>query len=189
MKTPRDLTDDELIAQLRRVTRELPDAPAALQKAALDLWHTSPLAAKAAAPTTAGVAPSLMHATAAAVKRFAASLTFDSWATPALAGGMRSGRSATRQLLFSTVGRDIDLRIVPAAEGFGIAGQVLGPDEAGEVALSLQGEDGGEPRRAQLDKLGAFRIDNVPKGIFVMTLNLGETFVVLPPLEVGECTP
>lgn len=182
MKPARDLTDDDLIAQLRRAQRELPDAPDALQKAAIDLWRTSPLAAKAAAP-------SLMQTAADAVRRFAATLSFDSWATPALAAGMRSGRSTTRQLLFSTVGRDIDLRIVPAAQGFGIAGQVLGPDEAGEVALSLQGEDGTEPRRAQLDKLGAFRIDNVPQGTFVMTLNLGDAFVVLPPLEVGECTP
>ena len=171
MKPLDSLTDDEFDRELRRAVSALPDPPAALQRAALDLF---PTAAKA----------SLRDAAAQVVVRqqLQAVLTFDSWATPALAAGMRSAASSTRFLLYSVKGRDIDLRITPAAAGFEVAGQVLGPDETGEVELRAATEGGS----AQLATMGEFRLEGVRRGSYVFTLRVGADEIVLPPVEVGD---
>jgi hypothetical protein len=178
MKPLDRLTDDELIQHLRRALKELPDAPPALQQAAIDLWP----AASPRQGTLGAAATAMLH-------RIAAALTFDSWAAPAFAPGMRSLRSPTRHLLYSAQGRDIDLRISPGPEGFGLAGQVLGPDDSGAVELAELGPAPGQPRRAPLDALGEFRIDSVPQGTFILTLLVGKDQIVLPPVEVGDCKP
>ena len=67
-------------------------------------------------------------------------LSFDSWAQPVLAAGVRSGATDTRHLLFNAQGRDVDLRIRAQRERRGITrrpkkrledrlkhGPVLGP--------------------------------------------------------------
>lgn len=128
MTTATPLSDDDFSHEVQRAVRLLPDAPEALQRAAIALWQQS-------AP-----APSLAAQAQAIWTRVAAVLRFDSWAAPALASGMRSLRSPIRHLLFAAQGRDIDLRIAPAADVFSLAGQVLGPDDAGMVLLA--GPDG-----------------------------------------------
>ena len=170
MKPLATLTDDEFSQLVGRAVRELPDAPLALQQAAIGLWPA------------AGPGAVLSALAKAVVAQIQAVLTFDSWTAPAVAAGMRSLRSPTRHLLFSAQGRDIDLRIVPEAGGFSLAGQILGPDESGSVQL----EGGGTPRSAVLDGLGEFRIEGIHRGTYVLTLQLGGDSIVLPSVEVGE---
>jgi hypothetical protein len=174
MKSIDLLSDDELLRELRLALRELPDAPPAWRAAAIALWST-------AAPQ-----PTLVASAAAVLRRVLAELSFDSWAAPALAHGMRSGRVPTRHLLFTAEGRDLDLRVVRAAGAFSITGQVLGPDDAGVVELAAQGEDQGRSHRVALDALGEFHIDGVAPGLYAMTLLVGDAQIVLPPLDVGD---
>ena len=119
-----------------------------------------------------------------------------------LAHGMRSARAPTRHLLFSAEGRDVDLRVIPNAASYSIAGQVLGPADAGSIELVAEpvaelGADlaadlaaerahSSTALTAQLDALGEFRIDSVPPGRYVMTLRLAAGDIVLPAVNVGE---
>jgi hypothetical protein len=167
-------SDDEILRELRRALKELPDAPLALRRAAIGLWP-------AAAPGAELRANALEL-----LKRVMAVLSFDSWAVPAAALGMRSLRVPTRHLLYSAKGRDIDLRVMPAAGAFSIAGQILGPDDTGSVELMAQGTPVGPTHLAQLDSLGEFRIDGVQPGVYVLTLRMGADKIVLPPVDVGE---
>ena len=169
-----DLSDDEF-AELVRRAAALPDAPDALVRAAIDLIPVR------AAPTLAQVARS-------AARRVLASLAFDSWVpTPTLA--VRSLPSDTRQMLFSALGRDIDLRIAPAVGAFSVTGQVLGPDHAGAVELMREGGDDADattPRIAQLDDLGEFRLDGLTAGTYKLTLRVADADIELPPIDIGR---
>lgn len=188
MKPLQQLSDEVLVQALQRARRELPDAPLAWQESAMALFS-----AQAAPLPTA----SALKDTAVALGRLVrAALTFDSWAAPALAGGMRSLRSPTRHLLYSAEGRDIDLRINPQAGSqagqFSLSGQILGPDETGRIELlALDGESEGQVQAAAqghegaLDALGEFRIDGVPAGLYRLTLHVGDAPIVVQPLEVG----
>lgn len=125
----------------------------------------------------------------ALVNRFVAVLQFDSWAPTALPLAVRSMPSQTRHLLFSMQGRDIDLRITPAAEAYALAGQILGPDDAGSVELSRDTADTTlqDPlHTVRLDELGEFRLDGVPRGTYRLTLRVGRDEIALPPIAVGD---
>ena len=174
MKSLDRLSDDELLRELQQALQALPDAPPALQRAAIDLW--------AAAVQSGG----FVAAAGALLRRLHAELSFDSWAATTPAHGMRSLRAPTRHLMFSAAERDIDLRVIPGPQAFSIAGQVLGPDDAGTVELAALDAGGTLSHRAQLDALGEFRIDSVGPGSYVMTLRLGADEIVLPLLELGE---
>lgn len=159
---PTDFDDDQALGQrLTRSLRALPDVPPAWERAAI------------------GIFPGALRS---ALRRIVAALQFDSAATSGLALGMRSVRGATRHLLYSAEGRDVDLRIAPAGEGFGIAGQVLGPDLQATIELD------GEGRRYQgaLDDLGGFRIDGVAAGHYVLTLHGDGLAIELPAFDVGD---
>jgi len=181
MKPLDQLTDDEFAHRLQQAVQALPDAPPALQRAALGLF---PAAAGLAATTAA-----LGALARGALRQVLASLTFDSWAAaPAGApAAMRSLRSATRHLLYNAQGRDIDLRVSAAGGAFSIAGQVLGPDEAGAVTLTPQ-PPAGKPLSATLDALGEFRLDGVPAGTYLLALQFGGDEIMLPPLELGAAS-
>ncbi len=171
---PVDLLSDDEFAHLVQRAAALPDAPPALLRAAIGQWH-------AAQPSP------VQGAVTAVLKRVQAALTFDSWASGPLAFGVRGVPSDTRHLLFSAMGRDIDLRITPAAGAFALTGQILGPDEAGIVELADESGAGRvDARVAALDELGEFRLDGVGAGTYVLTLRLGDDELVLPPLRVGE---
>ena len=180
MKPVHSLSDDEFVHLVQRALA-LPDAPQRLVRAAIGLWPAArPSALKSMADS--------------ALRLVAAALSFDSWSRPATALGMRAGASDTRHLLFSAMGRDIDLRITPAADHYALTGQILGPDDAGRVELALQPDAGSAPpdvlgapgaRIAALDALGEFRLDGVRGGTYRVTLRLGGDEIVLPPIEVG----
>lgn len=169
MPPARPLTDDELAAAARAAVRALPDAPAAWIERAITLFPVQP--------------SPLAQAAGSALRLLQAVLSFDSWAQPALAAGMRSAAAVhTRHLLFSVEGRDIDLRVSPEGEAFTLAGQVLGPDETGTVTLTAAD---GARREAALDDLGEFRVEGLSRGRYAVTLRLAADEVALPPLDVG----
>jgi hypothetical protein len=169
-----DTADDELGQRLRHALQALPDAPPALQRAAIGLWPA------------ASARQGLQAAASSLLNQIAAVLAFDSWAAPAGLPAMRSLRSPTRQLLYSTQGRDIDLRIAPAADAYALAGQVLGPDEAGRIELTRIDLPTQPAWLAPLDPLGEFRIEGLSRGVYALTLQLGGDAIVLPPVDIGE---
>lgn len=163
------LSDDALAALAHRARLALPDAPPALVRAAVSLWQ-------AQAPTVP---------LAAALRRVAAVLRFDSWALPPQALGMRGVADDSRHLLFSAEGRDVDLRITrQPGGGWSLAGQVLGPDETGRILL--QPADGqADGHRASLDGLGEFHLDGVAAGAWRLSLETTDALVVLPDIDLG----
>jgi hypothetical protein len=167
----KQLSDEELLARLPQAAA-LPDAPVAWMQRALAAWQ-APLGVR-----LAGAAEVLRE-------RVQAWLRFDSWAGAPLAAGLRStGTSATRQLIFSAEGRDVDLRIAPAGGGlFSVSGQVLGPDERGTIALAR--EDGAAAQEAPLDEFGEFHLDGVEPGRYRLGLLLAAQELELPPFDVG----
>lgn len=185
MKPFDQLTDDELLRYAREAAA-LPDAPPALIRAAIARFDPAP------ALTLAGIAR-------AVVQRIEAALTFDSWAAGPLAAGVRSAASETRHLLYSAQGRDIDVRIAPAANYFAVTGQILGPDESGTIELASAGPDievsAGAASATMgtkvttLDALGEFRLEGIPGGSYILTLRLGDDEIVLPPIELGARRP
>ena len=172
----KQLTDEQLLERLPRAAA-LPDAPADWVQRAVAAWQP-PLGAR-----LAEIAQGLREQVQALLK-------FDSWAAAPLATGLRStGSSATRQLVFSAEGRDVDLRIAPA-EGslFTLSGQVLGPDEAGTVTLQPEAT-GVTPQMAALDAFGEFHLPGLAPGRYRLSLLLPGQELVLPPFEVGAPVP
>ncbi len=171
MKPITHLPDDEFAQHLRRAVAE-PDAPPALLRAAIGLWPAAGL-------------PTLQTAARNALRRVVAALSFDSWAAAPLAQGMRSITSPTRHLLFTALGRDIDLRITREADAFAVTGQVLGPDETGEVELMADSAPG-VALVCALDPLGEFRLVGVAAGRYRLVLRSGDDEIALPAIDVGE---
>ena len=174
MKPVKTLTDDEF-SDLVKAAVALPDAPPAAVHAAVSLWP-------------AREASALAQAAGAVINRIKAVLSFDSWSTTPMALGLRSAPTEGRHMLFSAQGRDIDLRIISAADSYVLAGQILGPDDVGSIALSVDtqsGADAQSTRTATLDDLGGFRLDDVRAGTYWMTLRLAGDAVELPAIKVG----
>jgi hypothetical protein len=174
MKPIHDLSDDEWL-DLVRSAAALPDVPAALVRAVLDLWSAQPLPAVARA--------------AASWRSLVATLSFDSWASSAVAPGMRSLPSDVRHLVYVATGCDVDLRIAPSAGRFEVAGQILGTDEAGtlEVVRAVD-NPAAEPSAAlvaDLDELGEFRLGSLSPGTYTLTFRMGDGEIVLPLIEIG----
>lgn len=189
MKPTDLLTDAEFEGIVQRAVA-LSHAPAAMVNSALALFPGAPV--RTALQGVASAAGALVRAM----------LSFDSWAPAPHAAGVRGLPSDTRHLVFAAEGRDIDLRIVPSAGLYSLSGQILGPDESGQVEVSVAGggtdtgADGehsaaapGAPRVATLDALGGFRLDAVPGGRYQLTLLLSGDRVVLPAIDVGARRP
>lgn len=187
MKPIEQLTDDELLLLLREASG-LPDAPSSLIGRSISLMPAvhSPLAQTARS----------------AMRRVVAALTFDSWSGGTLAHGVRGVPVEVRHLLYSTLGRDIDVRVSPAADRFVLAGQVLGPDETGTIELLRAGADA-DPHAnpdtdadesvmaapvqvVDLDSMGQFRIEGIEHGAWTLRLRLGVDEIMLPPIALGE---
>lgn len=113
-------------------------------------------------------------------ERVLATLRFDS-AQLVLAPGVRSATTAPRQLLFSAGAHELDLRIVPTGERWTVQGQVLGPDEGGQV--TLHGAAG--VVEGAVSEVGEFRLPPVPSGSYVLRLRLTGGDVEFPTLELG----
>lgn len=175
MTLPPEPTDDAIERTLRD-SRRLEDAPEALIQRTVATLHSMQASR---APDAAG---------AGLLQRIVAVLTFDSANALPLAFGMRSAAAATRQLLFSARGHDVDLRIGAAAPGGGdwwlISGQVLGPQAEGEVTLT---DALGSPiAQTALNELGEFRLPAMARGRYTVSLRLGSVEIVLPALQVPQ---
>jgi hypothetical protein len=184
MKSLQNLSDEALM-QLGREAVRGPDAPDAWIQAAIDL---GPAAARATAPQGA-LAEEIRETAQAAYRWVSAALSFDSWATPAVAMGMRGSATDTRHLLFCAEGCDIDLRIMPAAEAYTISGQILGSRESGQIEFTatevgVRGIFSGA-RVAPLDDMGEFHLDGVAAGTYRLTLKVGRDKIALPPIDIG----
>lgn len=202
MKPIDQLSEAEWMDLVRRAAG-MSDAPAAWVRSALELWHVKGSQqvdpARPALPVPPpGPAPT---APPPALRRWFAALSFDSWAAPALASGMRMVGSDVRHLLFSAEGRDVDLRIAPEGEAYAVRGQLLGPNGDGQVVLTILapgaagdaaagGAQGAlshpaEAHVAALDELGEFRLDGVTEGAYLLTVRLREDEIVLAPIAIG----
>lgn len=176
MKPIDQLTDDELMHRLREATA-LADAPSTLIRRAIELNIDSGAA-------------TLLGTARAALRTALATLAFDSWSGGTLSYGVRGASTDVRHLLFSALGRDVDIRVSAVDDGFSVAGQVLGPDETGSVELERVSADSAGsllPRMVvELDSMGQFRIDSIEGGAWIVRFRLGDDEVELPPIELGE---
>lgn len=177
MKPVHNLPDEEFEDLVRRAAA-LPDAPQS--------WVDRAVGAFALAGS-----PSIGEVARSAWRLVSAVLSFDSWAAGAQPAAVRGVPSDIRHLLFSAEGRDIDLRISPAADDFSLMGQVLGPDESGTVELEPQaspqaGLASAARHTTPLDELGEFRIEGLARGTYRLTLRMGGDAIALPPIQVGE---
>lgn len=172
---PPGRAEEELAARLH-ASRRLEDAPEAVIQRALGLWHSR------AAPASSAVAPE--SAVAAGLRRLVAVLKFDSAAASPAALGLRSGSESTRQLLYFSEGRDIDLRIAPVATPHGrqwrVSGQVFGPDVVGVAELRC----GEQTRVLSWSDLAEFSFPNVGAGRCVLVLRSHDWQLELPAFDV-----
>lgn len=162
--------DDELLQRRLRDSRQLEDAPEHLIQRAIDLWQP-----RAATAATAG----------GALRRWIATLRFDSAAGDNLALGLRaSGASTTRQMLFSAEGRDIDLRLEPLADKtWRLSGQVLGPDAAGIAELRC---GDAAPQQVAWNELSEFEFAPVAPGVCLLTLRADGWEISFPSFDLAR---
>jgi anti-sigma factor RsiW len=161
------LAEVERVTNLMRADNSV-DAPRDVLMSAIRLFD--------ARPVGEGVVASV-------IRRVVASLSFDSLA-PGLAFGVRSSRAAqSRQLIFSAGDVDVDLRLASSAEGWVVSGQVLGECAGGWAELS--GANIEEGARAELSMLCEFALTPVPDGSYTLRLDLGETLVEIPGLDLN----
>ena len=121
----------------------------------------------------------------ALVRRILAALSFDSLQlSPAF--GVRSARSATRQLLFSVGENDLDLRVTPSGEMWVVSGQMLGPCDAGSGGRVELQQDAvaSEAAQAVMNDLCEFALPPVPAGSYTLWLRLDDMEVEVPGLEL-----
>ncbi len=170
--SPTRVPDDAALERLLSDSRQLEDAPESVIQRAIGVWTARP--ATAAAPATG------------ALRRLAAALSFDSLGLSPQAAGVRSsGSDGVRQLLFTADGRDIDLRVAPAADRrhWTVSGQVLGPDLHGRALL--RGSGSVPVREVAWDEMAEFRFDAVPAGAVTLVLRGEDWELELPPLDLA----
>jgi anti-sigma factor RsiW len=156
---------EETIALARDTTAE--DAPEHVIQRALRIGR----------PVTAPAAPPLLQ-------RVIATLLADS-AHAAPAFGVRSAAPAARQLLFHAGDRNLTVLIAAVRASWQVSGQVLGPEEPGQVELR------GAKRtlRTTLNAVSEFTLPPVMAGRYTLVLRQGGYEVVVPELEVGPFSP
>lgn len=170
--TEPDDAEDTKLAGLLRDSRVLEDAPEAVIQRAIDIAAAAVATPPVPAAATAG----------GALRRLVAVLGFDSAGSSAVAAGLRSAGEGTRQLLYSTDGRDVDLRVARAPDGhhWQLSGQVLGPDTAGSAQLHC----GEQRRELPWSEWGEFQFDGVPAGEARLVLRGEGWELELPPLPL-----
>jgi hypothetical protein len=125
---------------------------------------------------------------AARIGQAIASLVFDSFARPALAG-VRSTETANRQLLYRTGDYSIDLQIAPSEHARAdLIGQVLRESEAtfeSVSGLKLDIARGGKIEfSAVTDEMGEFKVSGMEHGLYDLRVELSEGSITIPDLPV-----
>jgi hypothetical protein len=164
------LPDDDALGVLLGRSRVLEDAPEQLIQRAIDLFAARAAPAQPAQPGL--------------LRRLAATLRFDSATSSPLALGLRSSGEGTRQLLYFSEGRDIDIRVAATDTALGrrwrISGQILGPDAAGTTELRRAGR----VERADWNELSEFSFPDVDGGSCTLVLRGADWELELPPIDV-----
>ena len=116
------------------------------------------------------------------LRHIIAILTFDSrHAGPAY--GMRSLRSASRQLLYSAQETDVDLRITVQNDECIVAGQVIRADcVGGQVEIS--GDAGSAT--AKLNEVCEFTLPAIPLGNYSLRVKMPDVQIEIPELELKD---
>ena len=157
----RTLTDADIQRHLHEGrAQEAP--PDAVLLRAMAVWRPRTAPAAAAGP--------LVRAASALVRRLQAALQHDTGLTAQPAPGLRTAALATRQLLYSCDGIDIDLRIQPpsdgSANGWQVSGQLLGPLGTGQATLQC----GNWSSSTSWNELCEFNFGPVPDGLCLLLL-------------------
>ena len=114
------------------------------------------------------------------IRRLIATLSFDSL-NVAPAFGVRSGQSASRQLLYSAEENDLDLRITRQDNNWVIAGQVLRQDCAGG-RVEVDGPGGW--KEVALNETCEFTLPAVSSGNYRLLVRLSDIEIEVPGLEI-----
>ena len=116
------------------------------------------------------------------LRHIIAILTFDSrHAVPAY--GIRSLRSASRQLLYSAQETDVDLRITVQNDECIVAGQVIRADcVSGQVEIS--GDAGSAT--ASLNEACEFTLPAIPLGNYTLKVKMPDVQIEIPELELKD---
>lgn len=130
---------------------------------------------------------------AARVGQAIASLVFDSFARPALAG-VRSTETANRQLLYSAGDYTVDLQVASAEHARAdLMGQVLMEGEAAFDAVSglkLDIARGGKVVfSVKTDGMGEFKFSGLEYGVYDLRVELPEGSITIPDLPLSESLP
>lgn len=122
--------------------------------------------------------------------RAVASLVFDSFAKPAIAG-VRSTATNDRQLLYRAGDYSIDLQITPASQSRAdLIGQVLREGEASfssVAAIRLELSRGGEVLiSTATNDMGEFAFNNLGQGEYDLLVETTEGSITVPGLPITE---
>ena len=118
----------------------------------------------------------------APLRHIIAILTFDSrLAGPAY--GIRSLRSASRQLLYSAQETDLDLRVTVQNDECIIAGQVIRADCVSGL-VEISGDAGSAT--ASLNEVCEFTFPAIPLGNYALRIKLPDVQIEIPELELKD---
>jgi hypothetical protein len=159
---------DPPLENLLRRSRRLDDAPEALIQRAIGVWQPRPMARPAVA--------------VAALRRLVAVLSFDSATAAPAALALRSAGAATRQLLFTAEGHDVDLRLEALPGGlWKLSGQWLGPEGPGSAELRPAA---GAPQQVPWSTLCEFAFEPVAEGRCEVLLRTEGCEIAIPELTL-----
>jgi hypothetical protein len=113
-------------------------------------------------------------------QRRPAALHFDSWRTGP-PSGVRGGTRRARQLLFNAEEFAVDIQISQFGEEWAVAGQVLGPEQSGQVTL----HDASSTLHGVLNELSEFKLSPVSPGTYTLIVQMSTVDVEISGLEVG----
>lgn len=116
------------------------------------------------------------------IRRIIAVLTFDS-RTAGSTFGMRSIRTASRQLLYSAHETDVDLRISVHNEECVLSGQII-REGCQEGVVEISGATGSAA--AALNELCEFTLPPIPVGNYSLKVKMPDVEIEIPELELKD---
>lgn len=115
------------------------------------------------------------------VQKVLAVLQMDLAPNKTVFGERSASASQARQMLFGAGDNQIDLRIETVKKGFNIKGQILGEGfENAEIKL----ENAENSFIANINELSEFKLANVAKGNYQLTLTSQEKNIIIENLEI-----